>query len=79
MLTSSFLSTIAGVYLPGKYSLIHSVETKMLKPVLLGDALTIEGVVSEKHDIFQMIVLKVTIKNQNEEKVLKGKMQIGIK
>lgn len=26
MLTSSFYSTLAGVYLPGKYSLIHSVE-----------------------------------------------------
>ena len=32
MLTASFFSTLAGVYLPGRYSLIHSVETKFLRP-----------------------------------------------
>ena len=44
MLTSSFLSTLAGVYLPGKYSLIHSVEILFKKPVLISDnLLTIKG------------------------------------
>ena len=33
MLTASFLSTLAGVYLPGKNSLIHEVEVKFAKPV----------------------------------------------
>ena len=34
MLTASLYSTLAGVYLPGKYSLIHSLEDlKFLKPV----------------------------------------------
>ena len=43
MLTASFLSTLAGVYLPGKYSLIHEVKLKFAKPVFIGDELTIEG------------------------------------
>ena len=46
MLTASFLSTLAGVYLPGERSLIHSVESKFTKPVYVGDTLTISGQVT---------------------------------
>ena len=41
MLTASFFSTMAGVYLPGKYSLIHSVEVKFLRPIYPGMVLTV--------------------------------------
>ncbi len=78
MLTASFLSTLAGVYIPGENSLIHSVETKFIKPVFLGDVLTIEGTVSEKNDMFHCFIMKVVILNQKKEKVLRGKMQIGV-
>lgn len=78
MLTAAFMSTLAGVYLPGKKSLIHETETKLEKPVYAGDVLTVSGTVKEKNDTFRFIVVKVIIKNQNGEKVLKGKMQVGI-
>ena len=78
MLTASFLSTLAGVYLPGERSLIHSVETKFVKPVFVGDTLTIQGKVTEKNDLFPVFTMKVTITNQNKEKVLRGSMQIGV-
>lgn len=78
MLTASFLSTLAGVYLPGERSLIHSVETKFVKPVFPGDTLQIHGIVSEKNELFSVITLKVTITNQNQQKVLRGSMQIGV-
>ena len=65
MLTASFLSTLAGVYLPGERSLIHSVETKFTKPVYIGDVLSISGEVTEINDTVNQIVLKVEIKNQN--------------
>ena len=77
MLTASFLSTLAGVYLPGERSLIHSVETKFIKPVYIGDVLSISGDVTEINDTVNQIVLKVEIKNQNDEKVLRGKMKVG--
>lgn len=77
MLTASFLSTLAGVYLPGERSLIHSVETKFTKPVYIGDVLNISGEVVEINDTVNQIVLKVEIKNQNGEKVLRGKMKVG--
>lgn len=78
MLTASFLSTLAGVYLPGEKSLIHSVETKFLKPVFVGDRLYIRGEVLEKHDLFRLLTLRVLIVNQNKEKVLKGRMKVGV-
>lgn len=79
MLTASFLSTLAGVYLPGEQSLIYSVESKFLKPVFPGDELTISGVVDKMDDRFQTIWLKTLICNHKGEKVLRGSMQIGVK
>lgn len=79
MLTASFLSTLAGVYLPGEQSLIHSVESKFLKPVFPGDELMVSGVVDEMDERFRIIRLKTLICNQKGEKVLRGSMQIGVK
>lgn len=78
MLTGSFLSTLAGVYLPGEFSLIHTVELEFVKPVLIGDELTICGTVVEKSDVFKTIWLKVVVKNQNGKKVCRAKMRIGL-
>ena len=78
MLTASFLSTLAGVYLPGERSLIHSVESKFTKPVYVGDTLTILGQVTECNEMFSVFTMKTTIVNQKGEKVLRGKMQIGV-
>lgn len=78
MLTSSFLSTLAGMYLPGKYSLIHSVETKFVNPVFVGDVLLVSGIITEKFDSFQLLKLGVTITNiTSGNKVLRGTMQVS--
>lgn len=42
-LTASFLSTLAGVYLPGRRCLIQSVEIKFTNPVFVGDILKVWG------------------------------------
>lgn len=78
MLTSSFYSTLAGVYLPGEKSLVHSIEAKYLKPVYVGDTLTIEGKVDEKNDTYKLIRVKAVIRNQKGEKVSKALMQVGL-
>lgn len=77
MLTASFLSTLAGVYLPGENSLIQQMELFFAKPVYIGDELTITGTVKEIDDKYHYMWVKVEIRNQNNEKVLRGKMQIG--
>ena len=78
MLTASYLSTLAGVYLPGEHSLIHSVKTKFSGAVYIGDELTVEGTVTEKNDTFELIIVKVVIRNQDGAKVCKAEMQVGI-
>ncbi|WP_033152146.1 MaoC family dehydratase [Pseudobutyrivibrio ruminis] len=76
MLTASFLSTLAGVYIPGERSLIQQVETKFAKPVYIGDELTVTGEIVELVESVQRLELKVTITNQDGKKVLRGTMGI---
>ena len=78
MLTASMLSALGGGYLPGKLCLIQSVETKFLRPVFIGDTLKIRGVVDELHDSVRQAVLKVEIRNQHGDKVLRGVMKVGV-
>jgi len=79
LLTTSALSTLAGVYLPGKYSLIHSVEINYAKPVFIESSpLTIKGEVISKDDRFSRITVKVSVFDKNNIKVCRGIMQIGV-
>ena len=79
MLTASFMSTLAGVYMPGERSLIKEVHVKFARPVYPGDELEVIGEVTEKHDGFGMIVMKVTMRNDKGEKVLRGTMDIMVR
>lgn len=77
MLTASLYSTVAGMYLPGKYSLIHSFdEISFMKPVFIGDVLTVNAEVIDKDEALKMIRLQVIIENQENKKVSKAKMKI---
>ena len=78
-LVSSFYSTLAGVYLLGKWSLIYDVEIGMTAPVYIGDKLSILGKVIDKNDAFKMITIKLRIQNQYKKKVSKGKMRVIVR
>ena len=77
MLTASFYSALAGMYLPGKYSLIHSFEElSFMKPVYAGDELTVTGKVIDKNQDLRFIVLKAAIRNQDNQVVSRAKMKV---
>ena len=77
MLTASLYSTIAGMYLPGENSLIHSFEElSFLKPVFAGDTLHVEGEVADKLEDLRLIRLKVVIRNQDNKVVSRAKMKV---
>ena len=78
MLGASFFSTLAGVYLPGEHCLLHSVESKFVKPIFIGDTLTVTGVVDEVNDTFGEITIKATITNQHGKKVTRGIIKAGV-
>ncbi len=77
LLTTSFLSTLTGVYLPGERCLIQSVEVKFPKPVFVGDELLVVGTVAELHESVRQLVLKVEIMRRGV-RVLKGTMRLGV-
>ena len=77
MLTASFCSTLAGVYLPGKYSLIQDVKLSFPKPVYVGDTLEVSGEVTAIHESLNNFEMKVSVVNQDGERVLRGKMMVG--
>ena len=78
MLTASMISTLGGCYLPGKYCLIQGVEIKFSKPVFVGDTLEVLGEVSKVDYDLRYLEVKVTIKNQRGEKVLRGILKAGV-
>lgn len=76
MLTASLYSTMAGMYLPGKYSLIHSLDIKFQKPVFAGDVLNLVGEVVQIQKALKLLVIKVKIINQDEQCVSKADMRV---
>lgn len=78
MLTASLMSTVAGMYLPGKNSLIHSIEGKFVKPVYVDEDIEVIARVSAKDPLFKVIDVKVICLNSDKEKVFKGKMKVGV-
>lgn len=77
MLTASFYSTLAGVYMPGEKCLLQEVNTSFYKPVYIGDQLTIVGKVKEKNDEFKRVVINGVIRNQKNERVSKARIIVG--
>lgn len=77
MLTASLYSTLAGMYIPGKYSLIHSFdELSFTNPVFVGDELIVSAEVTEKNEALQLIRIKARIKNQDNKTVSRAKMKV---
>lgn len=77
MLTNAFLSKLVGVYLPGKYCLLQGVESKFMRPVYIGDTLTVTGTVEELHASVRRMTVKALITNQDNKKVVKAKVEVG--
>jgi 3-hydroxybutyryl-CoA dehydratase len=78
MLTASFYSTLVGVYLPGKYCILHSMDIQFSKPVFVGDELVISGVVASINQTFQQLEIKASIHNQDAIKVSRAKIKVGV-
>ncbi len=78
MLTSSFYSTLVGVYLPGKYCVLHGIDIQFSKPVYVGDTLTLDAKVYYINEAYKQIEIKASIRNQKNEKVSKATIKVGV-
>ena len=77
LLTTAFVSRLVGVLLPGRYCLLQGIDLKYTRPVYVDDILIVKGVVDELHPSVRRMSVKVEIVNQNEKKVVKGKVEVG--
>ena len=74
----SYLSKLVGVYFPGKNCLLQSVSSKFLSPAYINDTVEISAVVDQVSLAVNAIVLRVDIKDTNNNIVLvKSKIQVG--
>ena len=78
MLTSSFFSTLVGVYLPGKYSILQGIDIQFYEPVFIDDILTITGKVSYINEAYKQLEIKAVIINQDNIKVSKSTIRVGV-
>jgi 3-hydroxybutyryl-CoA dehydratase len=72
MLTASYISTLAGMYLPGKNCILLTTSVQFSSPVYAEDELEITGTVTEKNDALKVLKVQVDVKNQDDKKVLRG-------
>lgn len=72
LLTSSLLSQLLGVHLPGKGSIYVEQNIKFLSPVFIGDTLTAEATVLEIDENRRILTLLTECFNQNNKRVLTG-------
>ena len=78
LLTSSFYSTLVGVYLPGKYCILQGIDIQFSNPVYIGDALKICGKVTYINKSYKQVEIKSFITNQNNKRVSKATIKIGV-
>ena len=78
MLTSSFYSTLVGMYLPGRHAFFQAADVAFVAPVYPDDTLTVSGQVVSVHSVYKQIEIKASIRNQNELKVSRAKLLVGI-
>lgn len=78
MLGASFISTLIGTKLPGDGALWFSQTLEFLRPVRVGDTITVQAQVISKNDKSNTIELNTEIINQNKQVVTKGISKIKV-
>ena len=72
MLTSSFISTLIGMTLPGQGAIITNISLDFRKPVFIGDSLCTTIEVIKKIDLSKQVVIKLAVCNQHSKAVITG-------
>jgi 3-hydroxybutyryl-CoA dehydratase len=78
MLTASILSTMVGMFLPGKGAIYRSQTIHFLKPVHIGDTVTAHFVVRSIDRVKRRLEIESWIENAAGERVLDGICEAGL-
>lgn len=75
---NGFLSHFIGECLPQKNVIIHSQSINFYLPVFLNDRVTLQATIDEYHEAVKAFVFKFIFRNQDDKRVAKGIIQIGL-
>ena len=78
LLTSSFYSTLVGVYLPGRWALLHGLDVELKAPAFVGDRLTIAGEIVHRTEAYRRLEIKASIVNDAGKVISKAKIRVGV-
>ncbi len=79
LLTTSYYSTLVGVYLPGRYALLQGIDVKFAHPVYPGDTLTVSGTVVFLSEAVRLAEIAAEIRNGDDVRISKAKIRVGIR
>jgi len=78
LLTSSLLSQLLGVHLPGKGSIYMNQTLKFTSPVFIGDTIKAIAIIEEMDEVKNTVTLQTDCYNQNNNLVLTGKAMMMV-
>jgi 3-hydroxybutyryl-CoA dehydratase len=77
MLTSAFYSKLVGVYLPGRFCVLHGIQVDFSNPAYVGDQLTVKGEISYMNEAFRRIEIKASIETSSQV-ISRAKIKVGL-
>lgn len=77
MLTSALYSKLVGVYLPGRFCVLHGIQVDFSNPAYVGDQLTVKGEISYLNEAFRRIEIKAWIETSSQV-ISKAKIKVGL-
>ena len=78
MLTSSLYSRLVGMYLPGRYCLLHGIDIDFVSPAFAGDKLSVSGKITYLNQAYRRAEIRAAIHNGRGELISKAKIRIGV-
>ena len=77
-LTSSLYSQLVGMWLPGKFALLHGIDVEFKAPAFVGDKLTVSGEITHLTDAYKRLEIKASIVNAAGKTISKAKIRAGV-
>jgi len=77
-LTSAFYSQLVGMYLPGRFALLHGIDVDFKAPAFVGDKLTVSGTITHLTDAYKRLEMKAWIVNGAGKTISKANIRAGV-
>lgn len=78
MLAGSLFSTLVGMYLPGKYCLVLSVEMQFHNPVRPGQELKVRGEITNKINSLKILEIKAKISDKDNKILVPALIKVKV-